>query len=275
MSVVRHLLALSLMVLAVSAPRQSAAEAPVLSDHNPTAISLLPGWLRPDGLYVAAIEITLAPGWKTYWREPGPAGIPPQFDWSGSQNLGQIGYFWPTPTVFDTYGTRTIGYAERLILPVLLRPQNPDQPINIHLNADYGVCEEICVPAYGEASATLLSDAIDNKSLITDWIDRRARPGTDAGLIDVQCQLKPSGEDFILSASLSFRAAPQALEAVVVETSQSNVWISQPDHRRDGTRLHIEADLQSFENRPLLFKREALRFTLIGADTALDIRGCS
>ena len=36
------------------------------------------------------LQIKLAPGWKTYWRTPGDAGIPPHFDWVGSENL-QLG----------------------------------------------------------------------------------------------------------------------------------------------------------------------------------------
>src|SRR6185295_19860556 len=30
----------------------------------------------------AGVEIKLQPGWKTYWRYPGDAGVPPRFDWS-------------------------------------------------------------------------------------------------------------------------------------------------------------------------------------------------
>ncbi len=36
----------------------------------------------------AGLEIRLAPGWHTYWRSPGDAGIPPSIDWAG---LGQSG----------------------------------------------------------------------------------------------------------------------------------------------------------------------------------------
>ena len=37
--------------------------------------------------YLAGVEITLADGWKTYWRMPGDAGVPPNFDWAGSTNV--------------------------------------------------------------------------------------------------------------------------------------------------------------------------------------------
>ena len=35
----------------------------------------------------AGLEIRLMPGWHTYWRSPGDAGIPPSIEWAGSTNL--------------------------------------------------------------------------------------------------------------------------------------------------------------------------------------------
>ena len=44
---------------------------------------------RPNR-YLAGVEIALADGWKTYWRKPGDAGVPPAFDWAGSTNVATI-----------------------------------------------------------------------------------------------------------------------------------------------------------------------------------------
>src|SRR5262245_41286607 len=38
--------------------------------------------------FIAGVEIKLADGWKTYWRNPGEGGLAPRFDWSASKNLG-------------------------------------------------------------------------------------------------------------------------------------------------------------------------------------------
>jgi len=45
----------------------------------------------------AAIEVTLAEGWKTYWRAPGAVGYPMELDWSGSVNLDDHELLWPAP----------------------------------------------------------------------------------------------------------------------------------------------------------------------------------
>ena len=44
----------------------------------------------PGQSVLAGVEITMAEGWKTYWRNPGEAGVPPNFDWSGSTNTASI-----------------------------------------------------------------------------------------------------------------------------------------------------------------------------------------
>ena len=87
--------------------RRAAAERPRDAAGGQAAVGTLDGWRQPDGSRLAAVEIRLAPGWHTYWRVPGDAGIPPSFDWSGSSNLASVAYEWPRPEIFDSFGMRT------------------------------------------------------------------------------------------------------------------------------------------------------------------------
>lgn len=50
------------------------------------ALTLVADTPEADGSFRAALSIDLAPGWKTYWLDPGDAGIPPSVDLSGSSN---------------------------------------------------------------------------------------------------------------------------------------------------------------------------------------------
>ena len=104
------LLALGTSLAAVTAQAQSF--------DRVVQAEVLPGWRTENGDHMAALRITLNPGWKTYWRAPGDAGIPPLLDWSGSGNLESAEVTWPTPEVFSQNGMRSIGYTEELVLPV-------------------------------------------------------------------------------------------------------------------------------------------------------------
>ena len=41
------------------------------------------------------LQLRLTPGWHTYWRTPGDAGISPTIDWQGSESLGGAAIAWP------------------------------------------------------------------------------------------------------------------------------------------------------------------------------------
>jgi DsbC/DsbD-like thiol-disulfide interchange protein len=116
----------------------------------------------------AGIEIRLEKGWKTYWRYPGDAGVPPRFDWSGSENLQSVKVEWPAPAMFvDDSGSKSIGYHDRVVFPVSIAPADVGQPIKLRLKLDFAVCEKLCVPAQAEMSLMIpvesgdLSEALE------------------------------------------------------------------------------------------------------------------
>ncbi len=93
-------------------------------------IAAKPEWLGQNQLF-AGIEIRLAPKWKTYWRTPGDTGIPPYFDWSGSENLKSAEVMYPVPGRFQDPTGMTIGYKSQVTLPVLLTAEDPLKPIKL------------------------------------------------------------------------------------------------------------------------------------------------
>jgi DsbC/DsbD-like thiol-disulfide interchange protein len=104
---------------------------------------------------LGGVEIALDPGYKTYWRTPGDSGLPPNFDWSGSENVAAIDIRWPAPSRQEDAGGVAYVYGGGVTLPVLVQPKEPDKPVRIVLAVDYGVCKDICIPAHAKLSATL------------------------------------------------------------------------------------------------------------------------
>ena len=108
---------------------------------------ILPGWRLPNGDHMAALHLKLAPGWKTYWRSPGDAGIPPQFDWSGARNMSAIGIYWPAPHVFWQQDMRSVGYKGDVILPLRIRPSQLGKDARLGGIIDIGICKDVCPTA--------------------------------------------------------------------------------------------------------------------------------
>ncbi|MGB3141534.1 MAG: protein-disulfide reductase DsbD domain-containing protein, partial [Aestuariivirga sp.] len=84
---------------------------------EPFKVFLIAGG-QEGGVWQAGILAELEPEWKTYWRMPGDSGIPPQFDWAGSQNSAAIEVGFPVPRRFNDEGGETIGYHDRVVFPV-------------------------------------------------------------------------------------------------------------------------------------------------------------
>jgi DsbC/DsbD-like thiol-disulfide interchange protein len=149
-------LILALLVLPSAAAR--AADASAWSDAKGGQMRLVLGNKDSSGHRMAGVEIKLEPGWKTYWRNPGDAGIPPRFDWLRSQNLGEALVAYPAPERLDENGSVSIGYTEDVIFPVRLSLKDPAAPLVLALTLDYAICKEICVPATGSATLEIGPD---------------------------------------------------------------------------------------------------------------------
>ncbi len=100
----------------------------------------------------AAVEIQLAPKWHTYWRYPGDAGVPPRFDWSGSENLANTKVRYPVPKRFKEAGGQVVGYEDQVSFPIELKAIDPKKPIKLRLKFEFAVCEKICIPADAQFS---------------------------------------------------------------------------------------------------------------------------
>jgi DsbC/DsbD-like thiol-disulfide interchange protein len=107
----------------------------------------------------AAIEIALDPGWKTYWKTPGPVGLAPQIDWSGSKNLRSATVSWPAPHRFSEGDAESAGYAGTVMLPIRAVPLDPSEPVSLHVSMQFGLCSTVCVPADAKLALDLAGTA--------------------------------------------------------------------------------------------------------------------
>ncbi len=139
-----------------------AAYASPWANEHATKVRLIGGGAAPKGQksgLIAGIEIEMESGWKTYWRTPGTSGVPPRFDWAGSENLAAATPLFPAPQRFSDREGDTIGYKGAVILPVLIKPVDPALPVKLKLGLEYGVCKDVCVPVQPTLELTLPPDA--------------------------------------------------------------------------------------------------------------------
>ena len=250
------------------------AGAQPLSLSEVVSTELIAGWQTDEGDHIGALKITLAPGWKTYWRVGDGLGIPPRFDWGGSINLGSVEYLWPRPQLVTSFGVQTLGYQDRLVLPIRFRPQVAGEEILATARLDIGVCQDVCLPVSTSITNVLGAEPGDQGPLIEAALRDRPISGEQAGIGEVECRLQPIEEGYSLNASFTLPAGLETDRMVVFETPLPDIWVAQAKTRREGDRLLAETELLSFDGQPFEIDPARFRITLVGKDQSVEILGC-
>ena len=161
-----------------------------------------------DGQMIAGVQIRLEPGWKTYWRMPGDSGVPPTFDWSGSKNLRSAEVLYPAPHRFTDASGTAIGYEDEVVFPVMVTPERPDEPVELKLNVDYGLCKTLCIPNQANLSIELQAPAAGKADdpLLTRFVDLVPKPaesGKLPALGGLEAKLDSAKPELIIDANFA------------------------------------------------------------------------
>jgi DsbC/DsbD-like thiol-disulfide interchange protein len=235
---------------------------------------VLPGWRTASGTHVAALEIRLREGWKTYWRAPGDAGIPPQFDWRRSRNLSGVEVIWPTPEISVSGGLRTIGYSDVLVLPLRLAPAQAGGDIKLRGTVDLGVCKDVCVPVTLRVNERLPRAATKPDPRIAAAMASRPYSAAEAGVSRVTCRITPVEDGLGLRAEIDMPGAG-GTETTVIEVDDPRIWVAPARAARKGNRLVAETRLYHVEGHAFALDRSGIRITVLGQSRAVDIQGCA
>ncbi|OIQ41406.1 MAG: hypothetical protein BM558_11215 [Roseobacter sp. MedPE-SW] len=237
-------------------------------------VEILDGGLASDGTYTGALRLTLQEGWKTYWRAPGEAGIPPRFTWRGSRNVGEMSMTWPAPEVFSTSGYQTIGYHDQLVLPIRITPEKPGRPVRLKGRMELGICKDVCVPSELSFDHQLDSGASRNPTIVAA-LASRPYSAREAGVSASTCRLKPTKYGIEVEARITMPSAG-GTEVAVIEAGSPHLFAGATTTRRSGGTLVATSELMPAKVGALpSVDRSQLRITVLGQKHAVDISGCS
>lgn len=157
------------------------------------------------------LEVQLAPGWKTYWRMPGTAGQPPQFDWpeAANPNLAQFTLQFPAPERHVVSGLETIGYHGTVIFPLSITPKTIGAAMPLTAKLTILTCAEMCIPQEFTLQLTL--------------------PAGPAMPSDESAALTAAQDRVPLTNALTITNATQSAEGQVTLGFTAPVSLHQPD----------------------------------------------
>jgi len=216
-----------------------------------------------DGRIEGVVQLELDPGWKTYWRSPGDAGIPPRLDFGSSANASGVHVDFPAPERSDDGFAATNVYHDRVDLPFRVAESAIGQPARLELAADLGVCEDICIPVSLMASLDIPADDRDGAAAGLVAEARAAIPGPGRpGRFEILSLRRAGGSDKLPVFEAAVRVPPgDAL--LFVETPAD--WYAAPPATSGATEAG--ATLFRFE-----VDRKSATSALDGAEIRLTLR---
>jgi len=193
----------------------------------------------PGKPFNVGLLLRMAPGWHTYWKYSGDAGLPTEIKWKlpPGWNIGEIQ--WPIPLkTIDPGDIQTYGYQDEvLLIQEITPPAKIDiSPVKLSAEANWLVCEKICIPGGANVDLELPVAASsepkntdvfaryrrlvpqnfpDDKAATSNW----SRTGNDL-------HLKISSEQIANYQNIDFFPVPQGSETVVghpsIESRKTN-----------------------------------------------------
>jgi thiol:disulfide interchange protein DsbD len=144
----KRLLALAALAVLWALPVVAMESAPVSSPRAVATLVSETDAIQADRPFRVGLNLRMADGWHTYWKNPGDAGAPPELTIEGG-TASPID--WPTPRRVAEGPVMTYAYTGQVLLPVTLTATTGA----IRAHAQWLVCKDICVPEEGDFTLNL------------------------------------------------------------------------------------------------------------------------
>jgi len=135
----------------------AAARAQPTPPHTKVSLLAETDAVRPGRPLHLAVRLQMEPGWHTYWRNPGDAGLPTRVRWTLPSGFEAGEVRWPYPQRFTQGPVGSYGYArEVLLLDEVRVPASPvNHEVRIGAHVDWLECQEACLPGKTDVSLVL------------------------------------------------------------------------------------------------------------------------
>ncbi|MCK5573644.1 MAG: hypothetical protein KAJ12_12825, partial [Bacteroidetes bacterium] len=149
--------------------------------------------IQPGKDFDVGIRLNMDPGWHTYWKNSGEAGLPTRIDWHLPEGFQAGRILWPLPEKHIESGdVLTYGYqGETMLLVPISTPASlqAGSAVTVRAEVRWLECEAICVP--GSATLELVLPVLnsapesDHEALFRKYREAVPVPSSDADEITV------------------------------------------------------------------------------------------
>ncbi len=138
------------LLVAPTLPAGALESTPVSSPRATVSLVSNTDSVAPGTPFRVGLHFRLAPGWHTYWQNPGDAGVPAEVALTLPPGSTSGAIVWPTPQRMAEGQLMTYAYTGDLLLPITVTPGADADGMAVQAHAQWLVCKDICVPEEGE-----------------------------------------------------------------------------------------------------------------------------
>jgi thiol:disulfide interchange protein/DsbC/DsbD-like thiol-disulfide interchange protein len=129
----------------------------VSAAHTQVRLLVSADTAKPGDAVWAGVEMKMEPGWHTYWKNPGDAGMATKIEWQLPPGVTAGDIQWPLPEKLPPAEVTTYGYKDEVVLLVPLRitADLKPGPLDLKAKVSWLECKEACLPGNVNVEATL------------------------------------------------------------------------------------------------------------------------
>ncbi len=114
--------------------------------------------VEPGGAFWVGIRQRIAPGWHTYWINPGDSGEAMTVAWDLPRGVTAGPLVWPHPTRIPVGAAMSFGYSDEVVVLTRITAAAdlpPGATLTLRGRAGWLVCAKICIPEEAEVALPL------------------------------------------------------------------------------------------------------------------------
>ena len=237
-------------------------------------ISIIDDVIHEDKTIIIGLKINLKEGWKTYWRHSGTTGLPTVINIEKIPDMEDFKILWPKPEVQESDGNISLIYKNELVIPILIKLNNKNLPYLFRLNADFGVCKNICIPVKKYLTFEIKNSKISSrKDALENALNKVPKSSSDSTLGNLSCSVNTNaGRTFLkFSAKLS---DPFFESWSILEYGTDMIALLKTTKHINDQKLFFETAIDRSQKKYLFIDKSKFKLTIIPKDKSLLFLGC-
>jgi len=152
--------------------------------------------VEPGKKFRLGVDLNMQPGWHTYYKNPGDAGMATSIDWQLPPGFTASTLKWQRPHRYEDAGITTFGYSDNTLIAAVIRvPHSQKVGTNLTFGAKvkWLSCRDICVP--GKQELTLVLPVVEHGKALDENSAKFAGVNFDGPTTNIERDVKSGATD--------------------------------------------------------------------------------